>query len=343
MSLIELARPEVLALPEYEVNRARAGARLDTNELALYGDGLHRYPAPDDGDLTSAMAGHYRVGRSRVQAVRGSDDAIDALGRAFLVPGKDAVMVSPPTFEMYAHFARLQGAGVDEVPLSRDSSHHADALVEAWRPGIKLIYICTPNNPTGSVMETADIAHVCTALAGRALVVVDEAYQEFSSKPSALGLLDAHPNLVVLRTLSKAFGLAAIRCGALFAMPEVVRTVRRVLPPYLLPGPTVRHAITALTPDSVCAMRERVADIVKRRDELARILGTMAAVRDVTASEGNFLLVRMHDAAYAYDMLAAAGLLVRHFRGGLADSLRITIGTPDEMSRLVDVLGSLHA
>lgn len=331
MRAAELARAEVLALAPYAPPSARTGVLLDANEAPT--GAYNRYPDPDARELRAALARHYGVAAAQVLATRGSDDAIDALGRAFLEPGADAVVVTPPTFAMFGVFARLQGAGVVEVPLDARFAFDAAALAGAWRPGVKLVWVCSPNNPTGTVMPYADIARLCARLAGRALVVVDEAYQEFSTQPSVVTLLPGHDNLVVLRTLSKAFGLAAIRCGALLAAPEVVSVVRRVLPPYLLPAPVVEIALAALTP----AARERTealaSKIRARRDRFAAALADAPAVAEVIRGEANFVLVRFADGDAAFKKLEVAGIRVRRFDGALAGWLRITVGTDEEMAR----------
>jgi histidinol-phosphate aminotransferase len=316
----------VAALPAYEPARPGAVVRLDANESPYGDDGLNRYPAPDAVELHAALADYYGVATESVLATRGSDDAIDALGRAVLRPGRDSILVTPPTFAMYAQFARLQGAGVVEVPLG-------SSVADAWQPGVRIVYICSPNNPTGTVMPLADLDRLCGVLRGRALVVVDEAYQEFSSYASALSLLAAHDNLVVLRTLSKAFGLAGIRCGALVAAPGLVQGVRRVLPPYLLPTPVVSIATAALTPAAIATMRARVAELRARRDAFAAAVAALPGVIEVVNGEANSVLLRLDDAAAAAARLADAGIRVRAFDGQLADFLRFTIGTEQEMAR----------
>ncbi len=329
----DFVRPELLGLPQYAAQRARTGILLDANESPYGESGLNRYPDPDYAVLHTAMAAYYGVPDSCVLATRGSDDGIDALGRAFLTPGRDAVMVTPPTFAMFAVFARLQGAAVVEVPLTPQFEFDARAMTASWFDGVKLVYVCSPNNPTGSVMPLGELQTLCAALAGKALVVVDEAYQEFSTQPSAVTLLASVPNLVVLRTLSKAFGLAGIRCGVLLASADIVQWVRRVLPPYLLPTPVVDIAVNALSSASVELMRERCKDITARRDAFARAAEGFAGVVEVLNGHANSVLLRFRDAQATQQRLRDAGIHVRAFDGRLADWLRFSIGTEEEMSR----------
>lgn len=329
----DLIRPDLQGLPQYAAQRARTGILLDANESPYGERDLNRYPDPEHAGLHAAMAAYYGVPSVCVLATRGSDDGIDALGRAFLRPGQDAVMITPPTFSMFAIFARLQNAGVVEVPLTEQFEFDARAMTASWFEGVKLVYVCSPNNPTGSVMPLEVLQGLCAAMAGKALVVVDEAYQEFSAQPSALTLLQAVPNLVVLRTLSKAFGLAGIRCGALLASADIVQWVRRVLPPYLLPTPVVDIALNALTEESIELMRVRCTDIVARRDAFASVAKGFSGVEQVLNGHANSVLLRFRDVRRAQQCLRDDGIHVRGFDGQLADWLRISIGTEEEMSR----------
>jgi len=329
----DLIRPELQAMPQYRGQGARAGVLLDANESPFGVRGLNRYPNPDHADLHAAMAAYYEVPATSVLATRGSDDGIDALGRAFLTPGQDAVMVTPPTFAMFAIFARLQGAAVVEVPLTEHFEFDARAMAASWVKGVKLVYVCSPNNPTGSIMPLEDLQGLCNALAGKALVVVDEAYQEFSAQESALAMLASTPNLVVLRTLSKAYGLAGIRCGALLASADIVQWVRRVLPPYLLPTPVVDIAVNALTTESIAVMRAQCRELIGRRDAFACAAKGLKGVEAVLNGHANSVLLRFDDAQGTQKRLREAGVHVRGFDGQLADWLRFSIGTEEEMSR----------
>lgn len=332
MRAVDFLRPAVRALPVYELPRRRDGMLLDANELPIPRAGmladLNRYPDPDAGGLAAAFARVCGVDAAQVLPTRGSDDAIDALGRACLEPGRDAVIVVPPTFTMYGVFARLQGANVIEVPLADGFRYDVAAIAGAWRPGVKLVYVCSPNNPTGTTLAPDALDALCTALAGRAVVVVDEAYQEFSAQPSAVPALARHENLVVLRTLSKAYGLAGLRCGALLGAPTFVQAVRRVLPPYPLPTPVISAALAALTPDAVAEVERIAGEIRDRRDRFATALEASPSVAAVTRGEGNFVLVQGPS-----ERLEAAGIRVRRFDGALSGWFRITVGTEAEVAR----------
>jgi histidinol-phosphate aminotransferase len=345
---LQLARPDILALKPYShASWNPALERLHANELPwrVHGDqslaGLNRYPEPQPAALVQRLADLYGAEPQQVLVGRGSDEGIDLLTRAFCRAGDDAVLICPPTFGMYAVAARIQGAGVVEVPLvaARGFALDVDAIV-ARLGGVKLVYLCTPNNPTGNALDPAAIEQVVDAAAGRALVVIDEAYAEFCTAPSWVARLGSHPHVVVLRTLSKAHGLAGARIGSVIAAPAVIALLRRIIPPYALAQPTVEAALAALEPAQLEIMRLRRDDILRERDSVAAALAGKACVRRVLPSAANFVLVEFDDAARAFERIAGAGLIVRDFRGlmGVGEALRITIGTPEQNSRMLGCL-----
>ncbi|MEJ2513955.1 MAG: histidinol-phosphate transaminase [Gammaproteobacteria bacterium] len=346
-----LMRPDLSSFAAYESARpVRGVVRLHANEASWRADwddtaeGLNRYPDPRPAALAGRLAALYGTRDDQVLVTRGSDDAIDVLARGFCRAGDDAVLVCPPTFGMYAVAAKLQGARVVTVPLDTRFRVDADAVLEAARSeAVKLVFLCSPNNPTGSLVPARTVSRLCEALADRALVVVDEAYGEFSSAPSMAGRLNRHANLVVLRTLSKAFGLAGARCGALLGAPELVRFLRSLLPPYPLPSLSVDAALKRLQPRELAAARRRAAATVKRREKLAEQLARLPCVTRVFPGEGNFLLARFADAKGALAACETGGVLVRDFSDNpyLPGCLRITVGTAAENRQLLSVLGRL--
>jgi histidinol-phosphate aminotransferase len=350
-SVAHLLRPELRDFTAYHAASPRRGVvRLHANESSWRAawddtdDGLNRYPDPRPAALVGALAGLYGVAPGAVLATRGSDDAIDLLVRAFCRAGQDAVLVCPPTFGMYAVAARLQGADVIEVPLRRNFALDARAIETAVRPGVKLVFLCSPNNPTGSTIPSRVVEALCRALHGHCVVVVDEAYIEFAREAGLASRLGAHPNLVLLRTLSKAWGLAGARIGALLAEPELVAILRALAPPYPLPSVATEAALRRLQPAELAAARRRTAGVVRRREALAEALRALPAVRRVWPSEGNFLLVRCADAAGAMAACESAGVLVRDFSRvpRLHGCLRITVGTTAENRRLLAALAAVE-
>ncbi len=346
--ILALARPEIRALvPAAAHSQAAASAvRLHANEnpwpdeADVSPTALNRYFDGQPQALVDALAAHYGTDPARVLVTRGSDEAIDLLVRAFCRAGEDRILVCPPTFGMYRFSAEVQGAGVLAVPLAGDSRLDAEALIRRWTPDVKVVFLCSPNNPTGNALAPDSVERVLTALAGRAIVAIDEAYLEFSGQPGFLDALPRHPGLVILRTLSKAHGLAGARCGVAIAAPALVELLGRIMPPYALPGPTVAAAIDALRPERLARTRRRIREIVVERERLRQALAALPVVARVFPSEANFLLVEFADAGRALGAAAADGFLLRDFsrQPGLARCLRITIGSRAENDRLLAAL-----
>ncbi|HUG98688.1 MAG TPA: histidinol-phosphate transaminase [Gammaproteobacteria bacterium] len=350
--MAHLLRPDLRDFTAYHAASPRRGVvRLHANESSWRSawdetsDGLNRYPDPRPAALVGALAGLYGVPPGAVLATRGSDDAIDLLVRAFCRAGEDAVLVCPPTFGMYAVAARLQGARVVEVPLKQDFGVDARAVEAAASRGVKLVFLCSPNNPTGNAIPPAVVERLCGALATHCVVVVDEAYVEFARGEGFAERLESQPNLVLLRTLSKAWGLAGARIGALLADPELVAILRMLAPPYPLPSLATEAALRRLQPAELTAARRRTATVVRRREVLAAALRKLPAVARVWPSDANFLLVRFADAAVAMAACESAGVLVRDFSrlARLGGCLRITVGTAAENRRLLDALATIDA
>ncbi|EQD59532.1 histidinol-phosphate aminotransferase [mine drainage metagenome] len=348
MSVLQLARPEIVALAPYSSARmeAQGGAIfLNANESPWpppqdAGRGLNRYPEPQPDALLQRLARIYGVRSEQVLVGRGSDEAIDLLVRAFCRAGADAVLISPPTFGMYAVCARTQGATVTEVPLRDDCLLDIDAVLAAVTPALKLVFVCSPNNPSGGLVPLAEIERLARALDGRALLIVDEAYIEYAEAISATTLLRRHENLGVLRTLSKAWALAGARIGALLAAPEIIALLRRIMPPYPLPTPSVQAALAALQSEAQALMGTRVAATLRERARVAAALATMAGVRVVLPSRANFIAFRIDDAANHYTHLQANGVVLRDIGRypHLAGYLRLSIGLPEENDRALALL-----
>ena len=345
----ELARPDIVALRAYEhaawdphLERMHANElpwRSPTDESQA---GLNRYPEPQPRALVRALASLYGVPENSLLIGRGSDEAIDLLVRAFCRADRDSVIVCPPTFGMYAVAARIQGARVISVPLLGERGFALDtaAVLDRCTPDVKLVFLCSPNNPTGNLLDTSNVRHLAAALAGRAVVVVDEAYIEFAGAASLASQLDRLPNLAVLRTLSKAYGLAGARCGALIAVPALVALLRKIIPPYAITQLTVEAVSPALAPGQLAVVRSTLATVVAER---ARMLEAMARLPGVTRtwpSAANFVLGEFADPAAALARARGANLLIRDVRSypGLDRCLRVTIGTPEQNQRLLDAL-----
>jgi histidinol-phosphate aminotransferase len=346
--LVERARPDIRALAPYShAAWEPALTRMHANELPwrVEGDGsaagLNRYPEPQPPPLVQGLARLYGVAADHVLAGRGSDEAIDLLMRVYCRAGQDNVIICPPTFGMYGVAARIQGAEVRAVPLKADAGFALDeaALLSRVDDNTKLVFVCSPNNPTANVVPPEQLLRIARALAPRALLVVDEAYIDFAPVESLCRWLDETPGIAILKTLSKAHGLAGARVGALIAAPEVIQLARKVIPPYAITELTVETVVPLLEPAAVERMRTRASQLLQERARLAAGLARSPLISKVWPSDANFVLV---DSTAPDEVLARvrrAGLIIRDVRQAvLPNSLRISVGTPEQNDRVLESL-----
>ncbi len=348
-AIMALARPEILALRAYEpAGYADDAVRLNANEAPWRaasdhsGRGLNLYPEARPAALTSLLAGHYGVRAEETFVTRGTSEAIDLLIRCFCRPGTDDIVICPPTFGMYQVYAGIQNAGVRRVPLlTPEFRLDVDGILAVWDDRARLAFVTSPNNPTGNSVGMEAVDSLCTGLAERGIVVLDGAYLEFSGEDRTAELLASHENLVVLRTLSKAYGLAGARCGVALAAPEIIELLGKVMPPYAIPTPTVEAATAAVLNESFRVMPDRIRELCRRRERLREAIVRLPDVEHVWPSDANFLLVRFADAGAALERARRAGILLRDFSGepGLEGCLRITIGEEAVNQRLLEALG----
>ncbi len=351
MSIVDRARPEIRQMSAYSSARAIAGlapVTLNANESPWPGPAdtsgrLNRYPNPQPPELVEAMASHFEVQPEQVLVTRGSDEAIDLLVRAFCEAGRGAVVQCPPTFGMYEISATIQGAKIINVPLLADQGFGLDlpALAKAAEDtDVRLVFLCRPNNPTGSLFDADLVTQLCQRLADHAMVIVDEAYMDFSDQPSLAQQLGELPNLGVLRTLSKAHGLAGARCGCLLASKEVLSLLKRILAPYPLPTATIDAALAALSPEALAVTAAHTAQLNADRQMLASFLEGLSCVQQQWPSAANFILLRVGDGPHLCQWLADQGVLIRsfHSKPGLSNCVRISIGSPSENARLKSLL-----
>jgi histidinol-phosphate aminotransferase len=345
--ILSLVRPEILALTPYSSARKEASGGkvwLDANENPLTPHAgaprLNRYPEPQPAEIVARLASLYGVKPDRILVTRGSDEGIDLLLRAFCRAGLDAILTTPPTYGMYAVAAGIQGARVITVPLVRekDFAVDADAVLRAVTPETKLVFLCSPNNPTGQLLDRDAVLNIVTALATRAVVVVDEAYAEFSTEPSLVQELNAHANLVVLRTLSKAYGLAGARVGVTLASPQIVGVLQKIIAPYPIPAPVVRAALDALTPAGIAAARQSALELVGERRRVTAALVKLPHVRKIWPSDANFLLVEVTDSARVMNAARNAGLVIRDRSKDVPNTVRVTVGTHAENDFALETL-----
>lgn len=349
MSVLDLLREDLRDFAGYSSARKEAaGGRilLNANESpwAAAGDtlGLNRYPDPQPPPLLARLAELYGVSPDRLLVGRGSDEAIDLLVRALCRAGQDSVLISPPTFGMYQVCARVQGAEVLRVPLRPEDGFvlDVDAVLAAVTPTTRIVFVCSPNNPTGQRVPRAALERLVESLRGRALLVIDEAYAEFADDPAGIALTQGNDHVAVLRTLSKAYALAGARIGVLIADPALLRVLRAIMAPYPLPTPSVDAALRALAPSALALAQSRRGLVREERRRMAQALAALPGVRAVLPSDANFLAVAFDDAQAVYRAALAAGIVLRVPTAGvgLDGYLRISIGTPSENDAVLALL-----
>lgn len=308
---------------------------LDANE-SPYNNGVNRYPDPHQKALKQMIAQLKGVRPEQVFIGNGSDEAIDLCFRIFCEPGIDNVVAIAPSYGMYGVAAAINNIKVREVMLSaNDFSLNTEQLLAATDANTRLMWVCSPNNPTGNAFSISQLEQLADRFEGA--LVVDEAYVDFSAQGSMLSVLNSHPNLIVLQTLSKAWGMAGLRLGLAFAAPEVAEVFARVKYPYNVNGPTQQEVMQRLQTEPHDA---HVAEVIRERDALAKALAQVSCVKKVFHSDANFLLVKVDDADALYQQLVSQGIIVRNRNRvrGCEGCLRITVGTPSENKRLLQVL-----
>ena len=348
MSIEELARANVRALTPY-LSARRLGGKgdvwLNANDCPtalnfdLSQQTLNRYPEGQPKAVIENYAQYAGLTPEQVLVCRGADEGIELLIRAFCEPGKDAILFCPPTYGMYSVSAETFGVEY-RTALTRDDWQLDLESIASQLENVKLVYICSPNNPTGQIINPQDIRDVLEMTRGKALVVADEAYIEFCPEATLTGWLSEYPHLVILRTLSKAFALAGLRCGFTLANADVIAMLMKVIAPYPLSTPVADIAAQALSPTGLTAMRQRVAQIVEEREFLVSALRDIPCVEAVFNSDTNYILVRFVASSAVFKSLWDQGIILRdqNKQPTLSGCLRITIGTREESQRVIDAL-----
>lgn len=346
-NLEQLVRPNIRTLKPYSSARDEfkgdANVFLDANENSL-GSPLvkwyNRYPDPLQLKVKEKIAFIKKVSVDQIFLGNGSDEAIDLLFRCFCEPGIDEVVIFPPTYGMYEVSANINNVKLNKVPLTSSFQLDLESLEQAIKPNTKIIWVCSPNNPTGNSIDREAIELILNNFDG--IVVIDEAYINFSRQQSWLSDLQDYPNLVVLQTLSKAWGLAGIRLGMAFASKEIIAYFNKVKPPYNISEPVQELAVKAL--DEIGQVNDMIITLVNERQQLAAAFLQFEEVLEVYPSDANFLLVRFKDASAVYAYLVTQGIVVRDRSNVLLceGCLRITIGTPLENKNLLESLRNFN-
>ena len=308
-------------------------------------ENINRYPDFQSDSLIDLYAEYADVDLSSVLVTRGADEGIELLVRTFCQPGEDKIIVNTPTYGMYTICADTSNIETIEVSLSDKYQIDVEKLIAAKDDKVKLVFICSPNNPTGGLMSRPKILEVLEAYKDSALVVLDEAYIEFCPASSVEDLIHSYPNLVVLRTLSKAFGLAGIRCGFTLASADIIDMMKKVIAPYPIPAPVEQTALEALSKNGLEQMRQHVSLLNLEKQQLISNLQRLNFVKNILHSDTNFVLIEVTDKQQVLDALTAKDIYIRDQskQPGLSNHIRITVGNDEQMQAVLAVLEGLDS
>ncbi len=335
-----LVRENVRGLRQYSCARddfkGETGVFMDANENP-YGR-LNRYPDPYQVKLKNAIASFREVKEENIFLGNGSDEIIDLCFRIFCRPGEDKVLTFTPTYGMYEVSASVNDIEIIKVPLNSNFQIDMDRVIPMLSDkNLKVIFICSPNNPSGNAMNSGDVEFLVSEFRG--MVIIDEAYIDFSDKPSFVKLIEKHPNLIIMQTFSKALGLAAARIGIALTNTAVIKYLNKIKPPYNVSTINQLAALRKLT--NTESYRNQVDSIKRERERLSEILKSVKIIKEVYPSDANFLLVKVPDANFIYDTLIERNIIVRNRNSVIDNCLRITIGKPSENNKLIKALQTI--
>lgn len=347
MSITSLSRKNIQALTPYQSARRLGGKGdiwLNANEYPtspnfdLTHRTFNRYPEPQPQSVIEGYANYAGVKPENMLVSRGGDESIELIIRAFC-EAQDSVLYCPPTYGMYSVSAETCGITLKTVPLTADFQLHLSEI-ERNLAGVKVVFVCSPNNPTGTLVNREDLLALLEMTRDKAIVVVDEAYIEFCPQATMVTELKNYPHLAIIRTLSKAFALAGLRCGFTLANKELIDVLQKVIAPYPLPVPVADIAAQALQQDGLQMMQQRVQEILQNRTALEAELRTLPCVENVFASDGNYVLVKFKDGQKVFKALWEQGIILRNQHSALMleNCIRITVGTAEENRQVIEAI-----
>lgn len=336
---VKAMKPYSSARDEFEDFDTAEMIFLDANENP-FENGVNRYPDPQQTTVKSVLAQHNGVDKNQILLGNGSDEVLDLLFRAFCEPKIDNIITLPPTYGMYGVLANLNAIENREVLLSTDFQPQLDAIMKAVDTNSKMIFLCSPNNPTGNSFSEKSVHYLLDNFKG--LVVIDEAYIDFSDKASWIQKIKDYPNLIITQTLSKAYGLAGIRLGICYASADIISVLNKIKPPYNVNELTQKRALERLAnPNQI---KEEIISIIAQREQLLKVLNEVNFVSKIYPTEANFILIKVDNANQRYDELIAKGIVIRNrtTQPLCENTLRLTIGTEEENQKLIAALRSLN-
>jgi histidinol-phosphate aminotransferase len=336
---VKVMKPYSSARDEFEDFDTVNMIFLDANENP-YENGVNRYPDPQQASVKSVLAEQNGVDNNQILLGNGSDEVLDLLFRAFCEPKIDNVITLPPTYGMYGVLANLNAVENREVLLSTDFQPQLDAIMKVVDTNSKMIFLCSPNNPTGNSFSEDSVQYLLDNFNG--LVVIDEAYIDFSDKASWIQKINEYPNLIITQTLSKAYGLAGIRLGICYASAEIIAVLNKIKPPYNVNELTQKRALERL--GNPTQIKEEINSIIAQREQLLKVLSEVKFVSKIYPTEANFILIKVDNANQRYDELIAKGIVIRNrtTQPLCENTLRLTIGTEEENQKLIAALKSLN-
>ena len=336
---IKSLKPYSSARDEYKDATTDAMIFLDANENPFQ-NGVNRYPDPQQNNVKDLLSNIKGISKENILLGNGSDEVLDLIFRAFCEPKEDNIITLPPTYGMYSVLANINAIENRTVLLSDDFQPKVKQILEATDANSKILFLCSPNNPTGNSFTIASVRELLMKFKG--LVVLDEAYIDFSDQKSWLECLDKYPNLIITQTLSKAYGLAGIRLGVCYASKEIIKVLNNIKPPYNVNELTQQRAITRL--QNLDEVKNEIAQLISERKRLKEELECCVSyIEKVYPSDGNFLLLKVDDATKRYNQLIALGVVIRNrtTQPLCENCLRISVGVCEENQQLLRALKSL--
>jgi histidinol-phosphate aminotransferase len=336
---VKAMKPYSSARDEFEDFDTAEMIFLDANENP-FENGVNRYPDPQQAYVKSVLAEQNGVDKNQILLGNGSDEVLDLLFRAFCEPKIDNVITLPPTYGMYGVLANLNAIENREVLLSNDFQPQLDDIMKVVDANTKMIFLCSPNNPTGNSFSTESVQYLLDNFDG--LVVIDEAYIDFSDKASWIQKINEYPNLIITQTLSKAYGLAGIRLGICYASAAIIAVLNKIKPPYNVNELTQKRALERLA--NPTKIKEEINSIIAQREQLLKVLSEVKFVSKIYPTEANFILIKVDNANQRYDELIAKGIVIRNrtTQPLCENTLRLTIGTKEENQKLIAALKNLN-
>ena len=351
MNIRDFVRPEVLNLPTINAPDISDGMiRLNANEAPQYPSiddsiDLNRYPPIRPTTLNQKMAEFYSVNKNEILISRGSTEAIDTIIRTFCRPNTDTILISPPTFDMYKFFANLNSISVCEVPLLLKNNFelNIEDIIDSIKTETKLIFLSSPNNPCGSSVSNDNVVKILKAADDSAIVVLDEAYIEFSPLKTMIDMINDYPNLIILRTLSKAHALAGARCGAMISNNESIGMLKKILPPFSFSIPNINRIESALSSKYKDNAQLQIKTIIQERNRITKELIHFKCIDKIWNSDGNFIMIKFNNLELVVENLNKRNILVGLLKNNTAleQCSRITIGTEIENNLLLEALSDM--